>query len=81
MWTRELSRKREYYIKHFIPSYDHTQKNYIGAEIKWKAKMLIAQLRTDSHQLRCETGRWTTPKEEWVDRICRFCTLGLVEME
>lgn len=81
MWERELSRKREYSIKHFNPSYDHSQKNYIGADIKWKAKMLIAQVRTSSHQLRCETSRWLTPKEEWADRICRFCTLKHVEME
>lgn len=39
----------EYYIKYFNPSYDHTQKSYIRAKIKWKVKMLIASLRTSLH--------------------------------
>ena len=47
----------------------------------WKAKILIAQLRTNSHQLRCEIGRWKRPKEAWVERVCIFCTTGKVERE
>jgi len=39
----------------------------------------IAQLRTNSHQLRCETGRWKRPKEAWKERVCTFCTSGAVE--
>ncbi|KAH9315018.1 hypothetical protein KI387_023645, partial [Taxus chinensis] len=70
MWTKQLGRKREYYVKNFNPTCDHEQKHYMEAEIKWKAKMLIAQLKTSSHHLRCETGRWTTLKEEWSERVC-----------
>jgi hypothetical protein len=36
---------------------------YIGANISWRSKILIAQLRTNSHQLRCETGHWKRPKK------------------
>jgi hypothetical protein len=43
--------------------------------------MLIAQIRTNSHQLRCETGRWKRPKEAWEERVCVFCTSGKVETE
>jgi hypothetical protein len=32
--------------------------------------MFISQLRTNSHQLRCETGRWKRPKEAWEERVC-----------
>jgi hypothetical protein len=41
--------------------------------------MLIAQLRTNSHQLRCETGCWKRPKEAWKERVCVFCTSRKVE--
>ena len=57
----------------------HHYKAYIGANIPWKAKILIAQLRTNTHQLRCETGRWKRPKEAWAERVCIFCTAGKVE--
>ena len=41
----------------------------------------MAQLRTSSHWLRYETGRWQASKEEWVDRTCLFCNMGTVEIE
>ena len=41
--------------------------------------MLIAQLRTNSHELCCETGQWKIPKEAWEERVCTFCTSGKVE--
>lgn len=41
----------------------------------------MAQLRTSSHWLRCETGRWQVPKEEWADRTCLFCNMGTIETE
>jgi len=43
--------------------------------------MLIAQLRTNSHELRCETRRWKRPKEAWEESVCVFCTSGKVETE
>jgi hypothetical protein len=41
--------------------------------------MLIAQLRTNFHQLRCETGHWKRPKEVWEKRVCVFYTFRKVE--
>ena len=78
---KKTGRKKDYYIKEFNPTRDHEEKAYIGANIKWKAKMLIAQLRTSSHHLRCETGRWVVPKEKWENIICGFCNKGMVETE
>ena len=43
--------------------------------------MLIAQLRTSSHGLRCETSRWQVPKEEEVDKTWLICNMGAVETE
>lgn len=74
IWAGQIRRKKEYYIKHFNLTHAHTQKNCIGMDIKWKTKMLIAQIRANSHQLKCEIGRWMTPKEECEDRRYRYCT-------
>jgi hypothetical protein len=43
--------------------------------------MFIARLRTNSHQLHCETGHWKRPKEAWEERVCMFCTSGKMETE
>ena len=56
--------EKSYYIKKFNPTSSHDEKAYIRALINWKAKMLMAQLRTSSHRLQCEIGRLQVPKEE-----------------
>jgi hypothetical protein len=78
-WDKGIGRKKKYYIEEFNPTYNHHKKAYIGANIYWRAKMRIAQLRTNSHQLRCETERWKRPKEAWEERKCMFCTFRKVE--
>ena len=75
-WDKELGRKKKYYIDEFNPTCSHHQKAYIGANISWRAKILIAQLRTNSHQLRCEIGHWKRPKKAWEERVCIFCNSG-----
>lgn len=50
MW-KNASKKKEYYIAKFNPTYDHKENVYINAKIKWKEKILIAQIRTSSHRL------------------------------
>jgi hypothetical protein len=80
-WEKELGRKNKYYIEEFNPTHNHQQKAYIGANISWRSKILIAQLRTNSHQLRCETGCWKRPKEKWEERVCILCSSGKVETE
>ena len=65
MWTNHNGSKKDYYIKEFNPNCDHSEKTYLGESMKGKSKLLVSQLRTGSHHLRCETGRWTVPKEVW----------------
>ena len=78
---KELGRKKNYYIEVFNPTHSHQPKAYIEANISWRAKILIAQLRTNSHQLRCETESSKRPKEVWEERVCIFCSSGKVEIE
>ena len=81
MWTRHMGRKKLHYVEEFNPTTCHKQKAYLGVVIKWKAKMLIAQLIVSSHQLRCETSCWKVPKEDWENRTCLFCDTGAIEIE
>ena len=41
----------------------------------------LAQLRTGSHQLRVETGRWERPRVAREQRICQRCQSGEVNDE
>ena len=41
----------------------------------------LAQLRTGSHQLRVETGRWERPRVAREQRICQRCQSGEVDDE
>lgn len=79
IWDKELGRKKKYYIEVFNPTHSHQPKAYIEANISWRAKTLIARLRTNSHQLCCETGHCKRPKEVWEERVCIFCSSGKVE--
>ena len=60
---KELGIKKKYYIEEFNPTHNHQQKVYIWANISWRAKIIIFQLRTNSNQLCCETGHWKRWKE------------------
>ena len=53
----------------------------LGTNISLRSKTLIAQLRTNSHELCCETGGWKRPNEAWEEMVCMFCTSRKVETE
>lgn len=44
-------------------------------------RVSLSRLRTSSHKLHIETGRYTTPKTEVENRICKNCNLNLIEDE
>lgn len=81
MWSNNMGRKKAHYIEVFNPSRENRDKAYLGAAIKGKPRVLLAQLRTGSNHLRCKTGKWKRPKEEWEERICRFYEKGAIETE
>ena len=62
-WPKMVVAIKTLYVKDFNPTWSHEEKTYLRDAIKGNDKNLIAQLRTGSHCLRCETGRWITPKE------------------
>ena len=44
-------------------------------------KINIAKIKTNSHELHSETGRWAIPKTPWVERICHLCENRNIEDE
>jgi hypothetical protein len=46
-----------------------------------KKKNSIAKIRTNSHELHSEIGRWMIPKMFWVERIHHLCDTKRVEDE
>ena len=38
-----------------------------------RKKINIANIRTNSHELHSETGRWSIPKNPWAKRVCHLC--------
>ena len=80
-WEKELGRNKKCYIEEFNPTHNYQQKTYIWANISWRAIILIAQLRTNSHQLRCETGHSKRLEEVWEERVWIFCSSVKVEIE
>ena len=71
--------KLRYYKEVINPTLDN--ENYLSVLSINKKKMNIAKIRTNSHELRSETGRWSIPKTPWNDRICQISNSKQVEDE
>ena len=52
---------------------------YLRWPLSWEERALYAKLRSGTHQLRIETGRWR--KELEAERVCCICLTGNVENE
>lgn len=52
------------------------KENYLKISI-FAHRSALTRLRTSSHNLKIEQGRYNTPKTPRVDRICDFCEMKL----
>ena len=57
----EAKIKLRYYKEVINPTLE--DQKYLSVLISTKKKINIAKIRTNSHELHSETGRWTVPKE------------------
>jgi hypothetical protein len=82
MWCdKKLEDKRKLrYYKEVVNSNLEDQK-YLSVLISAKKKISIAKIRTNSHKLLSEIGRWTIPKTPWDERIWHLCDTKRVEDE
>jgi hypothetical protein len=55
--------------------------NYLSTLPSVKKKINIAKIRTNSHELHTEIGRWSIPKTPWDERACHLCDTKKVEDE
>ena len=74
MWCEkdlEAKRKLRYYKEVINPTLEDQKVslcfNY------FKEKINIAKIRTNSHEIHSETGRWEIPKIPWEERIYHLC--------
>ena len=54
---------------------------YLSVLTSSKKKINISKIRTNSHELHSEMGRWVVPKTPWVERICHLCENMNIEMK
>jgi hypothetical protein len=82
MWCdKELEEKRKlrYYKDVINPNLE--DQNYLFVLTSVKKKINIAKIRTNSHELHSEIGRWSIPKTPWDERVCHICDTKKVEDE
>jgi hypothetical protein len=82
MWCdKELEEKRKlrYYRDAINPNLE--DQNYLSNLPSVKKKISIAKIRTNSHELRSETGNWSITKTPWDERVCHLCDTNKVEVE
>ena len=71
--------KLSYYKKVINPTLE--DQKYLFILTSSKKKIDIAKIRTNSHELHSETGRWVVPKTQWIERICHICENSSIEDE
>jgi hypothetical protein len=82
MWCdKELEDKRRlrYYKEVVNPNLE--DQKYFSILTSAKKKINIAKLRTNSHELHSEIGRWKICKTSWDERICHLCDTKRVEYQ
>jgi hypothetical protein len=77
-WRTALQKKTKLSFYSTLKS-DLCLEEYLQWEISTTQRSLYAQLRSGSHQLRVEKGRWV--KELRAERVCKVCITGEVETE
>ena len=78
LWAGALQKKAKLRVYRQLKS-DLRQEEFLAWALPPKQRVLYARLRSGTHQLRIETGRWRKEPEE--ERVCKVCITGSVESE
>jgi len=73
MWCEKdlgAKRKLRYYKEVINPTLE--DQKYFSVLSSSKKKINIAKIRTNSHELDSETGRWAVPITPWMERFCHL---------
>ena len=77
-WLEKVQEKSKLRLFRHLNS-DMRRADFIEWHIPASHRVQYARLRSGTHQLRLETGRWVDEKEE--ERLCNVCVTGKVESE
>src|SRR3569833_2495247 len=77
-WQLALQKKEKLRVYRTL-KFNLKQEAYISWSLPAEHMSHFANLRSGSHHLRVETGRWKKEREE--DRVCLVCLTGKVENE
>ena len=78
LWQHKLSESRKLRTYRLLKT-ELRQEEYLSWQLPTHQRSQYARLRSGTHQLRVETGRWKEEKEE--ERICRICVTGKIDTE
>jgi hypothetical protein len=70
MWCdKELGEKRKLRYYKDVINHNLEDQNYLSVFTSVKRKISITKIRTNSHELHSETGRWSISKMPWDERV------------
>ena len=75
----EAKIKLSYYNEVINPTLE--DQKYLSVLTSLKKKINISKIKTNSHEIHSEVGRWEVPKTLWVERICHLCEHVNIEDE
>jgi hypothetical protein len=80
MWCdKELEEKRELRYYKDVINHNLEDQNYLSVLPSVRKKISISKIKTNSHELHSETGRWSIPKTSCDERLCHLCDTEKVE--
>jgi hypothetical protein len=79
-WTSELQTSSKLDLYNELVT-NFSMRAYLTEVPNRKHRQAMAKIRTSAHPLAVETGRYTRPRVQRIDRICRFCPIGKTEDE
>ncbi len=78
LWLKAVREKPKLYLFKSLKS-DLAREDFLEWDISASHRAQYARLRSGTHQLRMETGRWVQEAKE--ERLCNVCVTGKVESE
>ena len=82
MWyDKDLEEKGKLRYYKDVINHNLDDQNYLSIFLSVKKKISIAKIRTNSHELHSETGRWSIPKMPRDEIVCHLCDTKRVEDE
>ena len=77
-WKERMERKPKLRLYRTLKG-QLVREEYLNTDLPFNIRRHITQLRSGTHKLRIESGRWD--KEALENRVCKLCSMGVLEDE